>query len=74
MDASFSQLLSGLLSPDNQTRSHAEQAIETAKQNPDALANGLIAALRHSELTELRSLSAVLIRRVRIMTCTRRVP
>jgi hypothetical protein len=61
----FNHILSSLLSPDNATRAAAELRLEEAKKNPDALANALISALRHSSGVEQRSLCAVLIRRVR---------
>ena len=61
----FQALLSSLMSAENSARSQAENAFQELQKQPDVCANLLIQGLRSSDAQELRSLSAVLLRRVR---------
>lgn len=63
--AAFEGLLQMLLATDNDQRSRGESIFQELQKSPDACANHLIRGLRSPERTELRSLSAVLLRRVR---------
>ena len=62
--ANFEQLLSALMSPDNQARSSAEAVFNACKEHAlDALAGTLCSVLRTSGAAEARSLAAILVRR-----------
>eukprot|EP00741_Cyanophora_paradoxa_P006672 tig00001030_g6453.t1 len=60
----FEQLCSSLMSPDNTVRGAAEQQFNEAKKHPDTLASALTQAMRVSQQDAVRSMSAVLIRRI----------
>jgi hypothetical protein len=62
--AAFEGLLRMLMATDNEQRSQGEQIFQELQKYPDVCANNLIRGLRSSESVELRSLSAVLLRRV----------
>ena len=64
----FEALLQGMLSDDNATRQAAEASFVEAKSTPDALVGNLVAVLRGSQNQENRSLSAVMLRRVSLVT------
>jgi hypothetical protein len=62
--AAFATLLQALMSADNAQRADGEKAFQELQRQPDVCANHLIQGLRSSEELPLRSLSAVLLRRV----------
>lgn len=62
--AAFEGLLRLLMATDNEQRSQGEHVFQELQKFPDVCANHLIRGLRSSESMELRSLSAVLLRRV----------
>lgn len=61
----FEQLMSALTSRDNATRQAAEDTYASLKETPDALAQHLIRALRQSQHDDVRSMCAIMLRRVR---------
>lgn len=60
----FETLLQMLMATDNEQRSQGEKAFQELQNRPDVCANHLIRGLRSADRAELRSLSAVLLRRV----------
>ena len=65
----FEQLMSALTSRDNATRQAAEDTYASLKETPDALAQHLIRALRQSQHDDVRSMCAIMLRRVRQHVC-----
>jgi hypothetical protein len=63
-DSVIEALLNSLLSGDNAVRVHAEKAFEDAKKTPDELVIGMMRCIRISSVTKLRSIAAVLLRRI----------
>ena len=69
--AAFEALLQMLMSAQNEQRSHAEQIFgEFKKAAPDACASQLIRSLRHSTDLQSRSLCAVMLRKVCMVSCS----
>lgn len=67
----FEQLLTSLLSGDNNTRNQAEKIyMNTKKQQPNQIIQALLQVARTSENTEMRNLAYVLIRRSLIVLST----
>ena len=62
--AQYEQVVSALMSQDNAVRSQAEDAFNQLKQQPDVFFSGLIQLARQNANEQIRSLSAVLLRRV----------
>ena len=62
--AQYEQVVSALMSQDNAVRSQAEDAFNQLKQQPDVFFSGLIQLARQNANEQIRSLSAVLMRRV----------
>ncbi|EFN51416.1 hypothetical protein CHLNCDRAFT_59245 [Chlorella variabilis] len=60
----FEQLCALLMSSQNEQRSQAEAVFAELKKHPDACAQQLVRALRHSHSLEARGLCAVLLRKV----------
>jgi len=67
----FETLLHMLMATDNEQRSQAETMFEEIQKTPDICASQLIRGLRAPEGAEVRSLAAVLLRRVRSAVLTR---
>ena len=65
----FEQLMSALTSRDNATRQAAEDTYASLKETPDALAQHLIRALRQSQHDDVRSMCAIMLRRVSQHVC-----
>ena len=66
-DASaYERLMQSMLSANNDERQQAEQQFAAAKKQPDSCVSSLIALLRTSQNTEIRSFACVLLRRVHI--------
>ena len=65
----FETLLQMLMATDNEQRSQGEKAFQELQNSPDVCANHLIRGLRSADRAELRSLSAVLLRRVCCKYC-----
>ena len=61
--------MSALTSRDNATRQAAEATYASLKETPDALAQHLIRALRQSQHDDVRSMCAIMLRRVRQHVC-----
>lgn len=66
----FETLLRMLMATDNEQRSQAENMFEEIQKSPDVCASQLIRGLRAPAGAELRSLAAVLLRRVRSAVLT----
>jgi hypothetical protein len=67
----FEQLLTSLLSGDNNTRNQAEKIyMSTKKQQPNQIIQALLQVARTSEQVEMRNLAFVLIRRSLIVLST----
>ena len=62
--AQYEQVVSALMNQDNAVRSQAEDAFNQLKQQPDVFFSGLIQLARQNANEQIRSLSAVLLRRV----------
>ena len=62
--AAFEQLLGGLTSVDNATRTKCEEIFNQCKAQPDVLCLQLVRALRTSAAIEHREMSSILLRRV----------
>lgn len=66
--AAFAALLQGLLSSENEVRSQAEQAFTELKKYPDTCVPGLVQGLRSNPDPASRSLCAVLLRKVGVVS------
>ena len=64
--AAFEEMLRGLMHNDNNVRSSAESVLEACTQHAEPLAQQLVQLLRGSKDTAVRSISAVLLRKVRL--------
>ena len=62
-DPQFEQLVSQLLSADNESRKQAEAAFEQLKANPDVCCGNLMAVMRTSGNAEHRSFAAIMLRK-----------
>jgi len=59
----FEQIILALLSPDNNLRNQAEEALRQAKQNPEILLPAYVQLLRTNQNPQVRSMCAVLLRK-----------
>ena len=59
----FEQMILALLSPDNNIRNQAEEALRQAKQNPEILLPAYVQLLRTNQNPQVRSMCAVLLRK-----------
>jgi NAD(P)-dependent dehydrogenase (short-subunit alcohol dehydrogenase family) len=63
LDENLPRIIEALISPDNDVRGQAETAFNQAKDNPDVLISVLVHMLRCNDQEQVRSLSAVLLRK-----------
>ena len=61
--AQFEQIILALLSPDNNLRNQAEEALRQAKQSPETLLPAYVQLLRTNQNPQVRSMCAVLLRK-----------
>ena len=61
--AQFEQIILALMSPDNNMRNQAEEALRQAKQSPETLLPAYVQLLRTNQDPQVRSMCAVLLRK-----------
>ena len=59
----FEQIILALMSPDNNMRNQAEEALRQAKQSPETLLPAYVQLLRTNQDPQVRSMCAVLLRK-----------